>query len=1591
MSGSSREGLSSSRYGERTPLRILNNEILKTPSWRLQSKSQLSGDTEKMTMVGLPLCDLEPHLQSSFSKMTQTSSPPTGLGDMTFKSFVCAGGEVEVAGSSVCVEEDTTVHLHAAACSSESEDPVMSQSVADQSCSDHVEHPYYNRNVDETLSGVNAVCGWDTPTSTLTFEDVENRKDVQVFQACQADFICKSLVCDGGEVEVSEDPKLQEETIPLPLMNFSCLSQLNSTYSANCSDSCSQSRQKEHTDHPYCFIKTHICSTFSATTTEMESADGQSGLTGAGGEIKNSEGVELADETIPLPVSRCYTVEPSVTGGDENLQNDHIDNPKALCGNISTNQQSVDSNSEAVGAELMRFATLERQDLTSERCIVSPSAGDENLGDNQVLETPSHLHPDQDGNHPPIDDAVLASLSQNHSEPADNSLTDLPGDSRPSLINTSLKAEDEDTVKHQVQNSCTKHPGDDALPSVILRTVNLQPSQFASSAESPVHQDVQQILRYVSLVCSGSKSPESCQEQDGALGSSAKDAVPCTSTAKPPEVLPDVLKVLSECPSVASVLQLGILSPIVKRASLNVFKGNANTPQNRFVSNDSVFEAEKSLMAPVNVDLAGLLTEHLESPMPRPLLNSTTVGSNRQPALAADQDADPGKMSEGGQRIPESQLQQQLRQMAEFLLLASGQIGAVVASAPPPAGPAAQPHTVTPAAPFSVCVGTSPVKVMDRSLSTSGIFVQQSKFPVTDSCAETDPLVWNFPVGSLEALPKEELEQRLMSSMIMVEALVQQLAAARAHRPPPAGPAPSDLREKLVQTDHTELSQTSMFRDLYTEALDRISQLELDGSSLQNLIHSMQNIRVSMSSLSGDVDAALSNMKECREVVIEDHHSLASHYRHMASLFEKSKEMQTRMMLKVKDALHEREVMRNQMEEAFAAKEAAFSVTEQLRRHCASEISALERSVGSQQELLAALNQTYPEQIKLKKACGEILNSASNLLSQTTDDHSTLMKDLCAVRSLLQKTAPVLLRLKEKAAAALRERDEHLSAREQAIEERQQAEEELKEADLNLQTARQQISDLNLQVTILSSEMGVLRQKLTEKEEATSQLERQVTEMSATISSTMASYTFLEQALDAEVTKLQQSRKDAQQANERGNRLKASLEESEQHVCELSQTLAQSQDQVHQLQTLSQSQSVQIQQLQDICAKLKGVQEMNEFLQMENELAREQVVESERLLSANLQALRERNFECEDLKGEVCKLQAEKRSLHEELETTRSAADTVQMELEEKMAQVVTEVTLTHHTLRRLTDELHAALSDQKRDPPRGRATELLNSVEHRHPSTSFVDSIKVALTDKEEDVQTEPSAAPDVPDPEGENVFSETSAFTRIAVQTPKKDLAAVEADEEEEEESSVSELLSGLNSTIAELVSTLKLVQQHKDARLQELHNTICSLQGEQHQILQQRAQDEKILSKLMVDVQEAQEIVTKHKTDNSELRKELVELRCALQLERVESQCLRDELRKAGGRSANSAVHMEEKIQLLREVERLKTDLQDVEQARVKLLERAKRHQTIHQTNMLKNEKEIQVLNNVIQTVRETLQSIPEVVKGCEALQQLTESIG
>ncbi|KAM6941858.1 sperm-associated antigen 5 [Lycodopsis pacificus] len=1644
------EALPPSRCGERTPLRSVQNEMLhlSTPSSRFKSKSLLSADVVKPTKSDVPLCDPEAPLQSppstkvnqiNASTIDTTTETAGGLGDVTFKSFICRGGEVEVAGFLVCAEESIVLpkdqamkNMH------ETEDTVISDSTIVQSCSDHTEHPYYNPEMKDA-SLVDCLC--EGSNTTLASGDLDDRKVTQDLRAFPNDYCgkkditWKSFVCDGDEVEVPDVTRLQDETIPLPKAQLVEPLQDNGVNLTHFSD-CGQRSQAEHADHPYCSSENAVCAitTFSETTNGSEKpADGLSEVTFksfncAGGVIEISDGTKLADETVPLPADQTatcaesynYGIDPSMLASDQDWQNssDHLDHHYCKIENEPL-PFSLDVVEEVKQITLVvpDSQTGSQEGITFSS--FSSARSDAEISDGLSQKT-SPLPDKQAVICQPLDDnSVPTSVMRQHIKDdyerpkshVENKAVvvdaDPPAISTSSPTNASLKASDDKSVNCQMQEMSKKD-------SMLHRTESSDCCHLLTSAETPTPVEVH--VEHVSQVQISNGPHESSEAKDSALGSTGDGPVFC-SVNEQTKNLPDVLKVLSEFPSVASAFQFGILSPVVRRASLAALKAFRGRALDNFA-----LEGEKSVFAPFTNDPTGLWAEDMESPMPQPQFNSTALGCKPQSDpvtepvgdVAAKPCAVPQpeveKPTVDIPLIPDGLLQQQLRQMAEFLFLASANMVPAAVGVPSAKAAAAESH--------SVCLGTTPVKWLDRSVNTSGQFERKRNVSVVDSCTLTDPLLWNLPPGSLECLPRSELEQRLRSSMILVEALVQQLSASRANESPSAGPAPSDLREKLVQTDHSELSQTTMYRDLYLEALSRIGELELDGSSLQNLIQHMRDMQVTMTSLSDDTDAALSDMRRLGDVIRVDRQSFVSHYRRMKSVLEKTKDTQTALLQKGKDAFQQRDDMRMQMEDAFTAKEAAFSAMEQLRTHCATEISALERIVGSQQELSAALHQTYPEQVALNRAHTEMLNSASDLLSTTMDEQSALMKELCRVRALLQKASPMLLTLNEKAAAALRERDEHLAARDQAVEEREQIEEEFQQANMNLQTAMEEISDLNLQVTILTSEMGVLRQKLTEREEEQGLLERKATELSATVSSTLASYTFLEQALAAESTKLQQSWKDIQLAKDRADELEMSLGQSEQRASEFSRALAQSEEQLGQLRVLSQSQEMQIQQLQEVCTQLSGVREMNEFLQMENEFAREQMAESEHMLRANLQGLRERNIQCEDLKGERSQLQFENRSLQEELETTRSRADATQLELGQKLSQAVSEITLLHHTLRGLTNELHAALNDQKPEPQKD--SQLLPKVERRHPSSSFVDSIMVALTaeKEEDDVTTDAPPGSDSPGPQCGALFSETSAFTRAAV-TPKKNLDSVEFESEEDKQSSVAELFADLGSTVSELVGTLKLLQQRKAAQLEERHNTISGLQVEQqaansrhdaevfelkrqlsglnrlfekgNQALQQKAQDEKIVTKLMVEIQETQESLNKHKINNNELRKEVVELRRSRHQSKVESQFLRDELRKAGSQSAIPAHFMEEKIQSLREVERLKLSLQEMDQTRVKLLERAKRHQIIHQTNQQKTENELQMLNKLLNKVRETLLSLPVVVKSCEKLQQLVEYIG
>lgn len=77
-----------------------------------------------------------------------------------------------------------------------------------------------------------------------------------------------------------------------------------------------------------------------------------------------------------------------------------------------------------------------------------------------------------------------------------------------------------------------------------------------------------------------------------------------------------------------------------------------------------------------------------------------------------------------------------------------------------------------------------------------------------------------------------------------------------------------------------------------------------------------------------------------------------------------------------------------------------------------------------------------------------------------------------------------------------------------------------------------------------------------------------------------------------------------------------------------------------------------------------------------------------------------------------------------------------------------------------------------------------------------------------------------DAPEPSMGTLFSGTSAFTAV---TPKKNVTSADLEPKEEEQNSLTKLFAGLDSTVTELISTLKLLRQRKDAELQELQSTV------------------------------------------------------------------------------------------------------------------------------------------------------------------------
>ncbi|NXU25388.1 SPAG5 protein, partial [Thalassarche chlororhynchos] len=125
----------------------------------------------------------------------------------------------------------------------------------------------------------------------------------------------------------------------------------------------------------------------------------------------------------------------------------------------------------------------------------------------------------------------------------------------------------------------------------------------------------------------------------------------------------------------------------------------------------------------------------------------------------------------------------------------------------------------------------TPRDLQERSMNTSLGGPPCAK----DSAAETDSLLWHCAREQLKSLPRAELEGRLESTLIIIEALSLQLRNWQESQRPLPGVGPAEQRDVLTQTDVTHPEgEEEIYRNLYlelrrkTEALQRQRGAERD-------------------------------------------------------------------------------------------------------------------------------------------------------------------------------------------------------------------------------------------------------------------------------------------------------------------------------------------------------------------------------------------------------------------------------------------------------------------------------------------------------------------------------------------------------------------------------------------------------------------------------------------------------------------------------------------------------------------------------------------------------------------------------------------
>ncbi|KAM9370639.1 sperm-associated antigen 5 [Phaethornis superciliosus] len=833
----------------------------------------------------------------------------------------------------------------------------------------------------------------------------------------------------------------------------------------------------------------------------------------------------------------------------------------------------------------------------------------------------------------------------------------------------------------------------------------------------------------------------------------------------------------------------------------------------------------------------------------------------------------------------------------------------------------------------------TPRDLHERSTNTSTRGLPCAK----DNAAETDSLLWHCPREQLKSLPRAELEGRLESTLIIIEALSLQLRDwQESHRLLP-GVGPAEQRDALTQTDVTHPSgEEEIYRNLYLELWRKTEALQRQRGVEQDLQQELELTMAGMSTWSrqcllfrGLVDAAFQSLQDEQEALDQEQEQVRA-------LVSRCRAVLESVPSKLQSCLEERDAMRQRANEALRAKEESDCFLEAFRAHASAQISARDQSLTSQQELGMLLADAINQQASLTAETKPFREFIDVTFENLEEERRALDIEREQARALVSRCRAVLENVPKKLQSCLEERDATRQRADQALQAKEEASCKLEETSMALQDAVTQLEQLTVANSHLSADLSSVMTNLANVEQERNMLQQENEKQWEE----MAWLARERESLQRECNGLCQELREATECRE--------FLDQENHMCR-TQLLEVEARLKSTLATLQES-SLQNQELMDSHQRLRDEQ-----------AALGQELESTKAELLDLQLKRDKVSWCTaDIAESKLRLQ--------------ELADCLRAALQEEddapsRSRVWTPAPRTPGWRTPGWQTPHRAWTPACRTP--GSRTPYC-------ASSSFVGSVLKAVSGKDANEVTgggstftkdKPASSPKPKEPE-EGLLESVKELRAVV-----SDLAMLSSRIQDLEQSE----FKALQTEISDLQLRLETVTAENQEKIDTQATTIAKL----NKALRGKLENEKELQDVVKRQEEKMLQLIDKSGEVTRLKGEVSQLKRSLQRAETEAKVLWEEMR--GQKPVVDATYVQERVLLRQEVDKLRLLLLEKEDENLllsdKYLEQVRglELRLCHTQKVLKTHEEMQ------EKIKEVLLAVPEGAVGCQELHSLMKYLG